>query len=50
MSIGVSIVFIEKFAPSQKEIDFALSYNKCTILAAIPIVLEETRFYYGPTT
>lgn len=41
MSIGASVVIIKKLPPSQEEVDFALSYNKCTIFVATPVILED---------
>ncbi|KAG1442238.1 hypothetical protein G6F55_013023 [Rhizopus delemar] len=39
--VGASAIFLERLPPSQKEIDFALRHNKCTIMTAPPIILEQ---------
>ncbi|KAG1033194.1 hypothetical protein G6F43_013614 [Rhizopus delemar] len=39
--VGASTIFLKGLPPSQKEIDFALRHNKCTVMAAPPIILEQ---------
>ncbi|KAG2199975.1 hypothetical protein INT47_000325 [Mucor saturninus] len=41
MSLGASIVIIQKLPTSQEEIKFALAFNQCTMMTATPILLEE---------
>lgn len=38
---GASVVFVEKLPPSQKEIEFTLKQNNCTLMAAPPVILEQ---------
>ncbi|KAG1538733.1 hypothetical protein G6F49_012514 [Rhizopus delemar] len=39
--VGASTIFLKGLPPSQKEIDFALRHNNCTVMAAPPIILEQ---------
>ncbi|KAI9030908.1 hypothetical protein CLU79DRAFT_785955 [Phycomyces nitens] len=43
--IGGSIVFLRQLPPSAKEVIFALKYNKCTITAFPPLILEQLLNY-----
>lgn len=42
---GASVVFLEKLPPSQEEIDYALGYNKVTMILTAPIFLEQMIHY-----
>ncbi|KAI8360869.1 hypothetical protein EDC96DRAFT_553792 [Choanephora cucurbitarum] len=49
ISVGGSIVFMEKLPPSQNEINSALQINKVTMLCCPPIILEEMIPYLEQT-
>ncbi|CAO3703734.1 unnamed protein product [Rhizopus stolonifer] len=41
LTVGGSIVFMERLPPSQEEIKFALDSNPCTLMSAPPLILEQ---------
>lgn len=47
--LGGKIVFLEKLPARQDKIQFALEYNKCTLLCAPPIIYEEMAHHVKET-
>lgn len=47
--IGGKVVFLEKLPVSQDEIQFALKYNRCTLMCAPPIIYAEMVHHINET-